>query len=76
VPHRQSRIDRRGAARDGYVANNPDGIPVEVFDGFRAALIANRSQFFLDVPSGPFFGFNREGARSAKARSRTGGGRA
>ncbi|KKX33387.1 alpha/beta hydrolase [Rhizobium sp. LC145] len=43
-------------------ANNPDGIPVEVFDGFRAALIANRAQFFLDVPSGPFFGFNREGA--------------
>ncbi|OHV82759.1 alpha/beta fold hydrolase [Rhizobium sp. LCM 4573] len=43
-------------------ANNPDGIPLEVFDGFRAALIANRAQFFLDVPSGPFFGFNREGA--------------
>ena len=41
---------------------NPDGIPLEVFDGFRAALIANRAQFFLDIPSGPFFGFNREGA--------------
>ena len=43
--------------------SNPDGIPVEVFDGFRASLIANRAQFFLDIPSGPFFGFNREGAK-------------
>lgn len=41
---------------------NPDGIPMEVFDGFRSALAANRAQFFLDVPSGPFYGFNREGA--------------
>lgn len=43
--------------------SNPDGIPVEVFDGFRAALVANRSQFFLDIPTGPFFGFNRAGAK-------------
>jgi len=35
---------------------------MEVFDGFRTALISNRAQFFLDVPSGPFYGFNREGA--------------
>lgn len=42
---------------------NPDGIPMDVFDGFRAALAANRAQFYLDVPSGPFFGFNREGAQ-------------
>lgn len=42
---------------------NPDGIPLEVFDGFRAALVANRAQFFLDVASGPFFGFNRDGAK-------------
>lgn len=41
---------------------NPDGIPVEVFDGFRASLAANRAQFYLDVPSGPFYGFNRPGA--------------
>ncbi|WP_366142098.1 alpha/beta hydrolase [uncultured Roseobacter sp.] len=41
---------------------NPAGVPMEVFDGFRAALVANRAQFYLDVPSGPFFGFNREGA--------------
>jgi non-heme chloroperoxidase len=44
-------------------ANNPGGLPLEVFDGFRAALAANRAQFYRDVPSGPFFGFNRPGAK-------------
>jgi len=44
-------------------AANPDGTPIEVFDGFRRALAANRAQFFLDVASGPFYGFNREGAK-------------
>lgn len=43
--------------------SNPDGTPIEVFDGFRQALAANRAQFFLDVASGPFYGFNREGAQ-------------
>jgi non-heme chloroperoxidase len=43
--------------------NNPEGLPIEVFDGFRSALAANRAQFFLDVASGPFYGFNREGAK-------------
>lgn len=42
---------------------NPGGLPIEVFDGFRAALVANRAQFYYDVPAGPFYGFNREGAR-------------
>ena len=42
---------------------NPGGTPIEVFDGFRAALAANRSQFYLDVASGPFYGFNRPGAQ-------------
>ena len=41
---------------------NPGGTPIEVFDGFRAALAANRAQFYLDIPSGPFYGFNRPGA--------------
>ena len=41
---------------------NPDGVPLEVFDGLRSALAANRAQFYRDVPSGPFYGFNREGA--------------
>jgi non-heme chloroperoxidase len=42
---------------------NPNGIPIEVFDGFRAAQIADRSQFYRDVASGPFFGANRPGAK-------------
>ncbi|MEQ4468350.1 alpha/beta fold hydrolase [Enterobacter asburiae] len=41
---------------------NPGGTPIEVFDGFRKALAANRAQFYLDVASGPFYGFNRVGA--------------
>ena len=41
---------------------NPEGLPLDVFDGFRKALADNRAQFFLDVPSGPFYGFNRPGA--------------
>jgi non-heme chloroperoxidase len=44
-------------------AANPDGTPIAVFDGFRAALAANRAQFYIDVAAGPFYGFNREGAR-------------
>ncbi|KAH8598179.1 non-heme chloroperoxidase [Bisporella sp. PMI_857] len=40
--------------------SNPDGTPIEVFDGFRTAMTKDRAQFFLDVPSGPFFGFNRK----------------
>jgi non-heme chloroperoxidase len=42
---------------------NPGGTPIAVLDGFRKALAANRSQFFLDVASGPFYGFNRPGAK-------------
>ncbi|MGE8679896.1 MAG: alpha/beta fold hydrolase [Achromobacter marplatensis] len=42
---------------------NPAGTPIEVFDGFRSALAANRAQFFTDVASGPFYGFNRPGAQ-------------
>ena len=43
--------------------SNPDGTPIEVFDGFRAALAANRAQLYLDIPTGPFYGFNRPGAK-------------
>ncbi len=42
---------------------NPGGLPIEVFDGFRTALVANRAQFYYDVPTGPFYGFNRLGAK-------------
>ncbi|MBU1317133.1 MAG: alpha/beta hydrolase [Alphaproteobacteria bacterium] len=41
----------------------PGGLPIEVFDGFRSALAANRAQFFRDVPAGPFYGFNRPDAQ-------------
>jgi non-heme chloroperoxidase len=42
---------------------NPGGLPLEVFDGFRAASLADRSQFYKDIASGPFFGFNRPKAK-------------
>ena len=48
-------------------ASNPEGLPLEAFDGLRAALAANRAQFFRDVPSGPFYGFNRPGAKMLPA---------
>jgi len=48
-------------------AANPGGLPKEVFDGFQAQLAANRSQFYRDVPAGPFYGFNRPGVKPSEA---------
>lgn len=42
---------------------NPGGLPIDVFDGFRAAYVADRTQFYIDVASGPFYSFNRPGAK-------------
>ncbi|MGV9810807.1 alpha/beta fold hydrolase [Streptomyces cellulosae] len=42
--------------------SNPGGTPIEVFDGFRSQLAANRSQLYIEIASGPFYGFNRPGA--------------
>jgi len=42
---------------------NPGGLPIEGFDGFRQQLAANRAQFYRDVASGPFYGYNRAGAK-------------
>ena len=42
---------------------NPGGAPISVFDGLRKALADNRSQFYIDLPTGPFYGFNRPGAK-------------
>jgi non-heme chloroperoxidase len=42
---------------------NPGGTPIEVFDAYRKGLAENRAQFYLDVASGPFYGFNRPGAK-------------
>lgn len=47
-------------------ASNPGGLPIAVFDGLRKALADNRAQSFLDLPSGPFYGFNREGAKASE----------
>jgi len=43
---------------------NPGGLPKEVFDGLQAQVATNRAQFYLDLPSGPFYGFNRPGAKT------------
>jgi len=46
---------------------NPGGLPIEVFDGLRSQLVANRSQFYYDFASGPFYGYNRPGAKPSQA---------
>lgn len=69
-------ISRHGAARVAKAAlissvpplmlkteRNPDGLPIEVFDELRAGSLANRAQLYQDIASGPFFGFNRPGAK-------------
>ncbi|MCV9966992.1 alpha/beta hydrolase [Pararhizobium sp. BT-229] len=48
-------------------AANPGGLPIEAFDGLRSQLAANRSQFYRDFPSGPFYGYNRPGAEPSQA---------
>ncbi len=45
---------------------NPDGLPIEVFDGLRKASIEDRSQLYLDLAAGPFFGYNRPGAKASR----------
>lgn len=46
--------------------SNPDGLPIEVFDGIRAGSIADRSQLYKDIASGPFYGYNRPGAKPSQ----------
>ena len=48
-------------------AANPGGLPKEVFDGLQAQLAVNRSQFYRDLPEGPFYGFNRPGVKASEA---------
>jgi len=45
---------------------NPGGLPKEVFDGLQAQLAANRAQFYMDLPIGPFYGYNRPGAKPSQ----------
>jgi non-heme chloroperoxidase len=47
-------------------ASNPGGLPKEVFDGFQAQVATNRAQFYLDVATGPFYGYNRPGAKPSE----------
>jgi non-heme chloroperoxidase len=46
--------------------SNPEGLPIEVFNGFRTRMMADRAQFFIDIPSGPFFGFNRPDIKASQ----------
>ena len=46
--------------------SNPGGLPKEVFDGFQSQLAANRAQFYLDIPAGPFYGYNRPNAKASE----------
>ena len=46
---------------------NPLGLAKEVFDDLQAQLAANRSQFYRDLPAGPFYGYNRPGAKASEA---------
>jgi non-heme chloroperoxidase len=48
-------------------ASNPGGLPVEVFDQYRTAIAADRAKLYLDIPSGPFYGFNRPGVQPSEA---------
>jgi non-heme chloroperoxidase len=48
-------------------AANPDGLPKDVFDGLQAQLAANRSNFYRALPEGPFYGYNRPGAKPSEA---------
>jgi non-heme chloroperoxidase len=48
-------------------AANPGGLPIEIFDGLRRELVANRAQFYLDFASGPFYGYNRPEAKPLQA---------
>ncbi|QDO97091.1 alpha/beta hydrolase [Ferrovibrio terrae] len=63
-PGRVAKLVLVGAVTPVMVklATNPEGLPLEVFDGFRAAHAKNRAQFFLELASGPFYGFNRKGS--------------
>jgi non-heme chloroperoxidase len=47
-------------------ASNPGGLPKEVFDGLQAQVATNRAQFYHDLPAGPFYGYNRPGAKPSQ----------
>ncbi len=59
----QGRPDQRGAADHGQDRRQPRRHAIEIFDGFRKTLLEDRAQFYLDLPTGPFYGYNRPGAK-------------
>jgi non-heme chloroperoxidase len=77
VVHYLARHGERRAAKAAIIAAvpplmvqtpaNPGGLPREVFDGFQAQVAANRAQFYYDIASGPFYGYNRPGATPSQA---------
>jgi non-heme chloroperoxidase len=77
VVHYLARHGERRAAKAAIIAAvpplmvktaaNPGGLPKDVFDGLQAQLAANRAQFYYDLPTGPFYGFNRPGAKPSQA---------
>ena len=46
--------------------SNPDGVPLATLDSFRAAMLKDRAKFFIEIPTGPFFGYNRPGATASQ----------
>jgi non-heme chloroperoxidase len=69
--HGQSRVAKAvliGAVPPLMVktAANPGGLPKEVFDGLQAQVAVNRTQFYHDLPAGPFYGYNRPGAKPSQ----------
>ena len=73
-PGRVSKLVLIGAVPPVMVKkeSNPGGIPLEVFDGYRTALAANRAQLYLDFASGPFYGFSRPGVCPSECLTRRG----
>jgi non-heme chloroperoxidase len=77
VTHYLARHGEKGVAKAALISAvpplmvktpaNPLGLPKSVFDDLQAQLAANRSQFYRDVPAGPFYGYNRPGAKSSEA---------
>ena len=70
--HGESRVAKAALIGAGpplmvKTAANPSGLPKEVFDGFQARLAANCSQFYRELPEGPFYGYNRPGAKASEA---------
>lgn len=59
-------VDPRDTEDRGLGPANPGGLPIEVFDGLRQQLAANRAQFYLDFAGGPFYSYNRPGAKTSQ----------